>query len=164
MAHTPHRPRTPASYELPISPKSAKGKHPAGAFGQFFVTEVERQTRRRQRLRSCRLTQGPSKRVHTSSPPYTHRRALQPAPPLPTARPGAHSSGPPGAPHRRTGARGAGRPTWEPGYMGTRPYSPGPAREARSPQDRENTAPLGERLGVPFWARPRPGSANCAIR
>lgn len=117
----PHGPRTPASYELPISPKSANRKHRGAACGQFFVTEVERaaRRRRRRRLRSRRLTRSPWERVPTHvfatrHPPAASSPARAPA----SNGPGAHSSGPPGAPLGRTGARGAGRPRGNRGTWG----------------------------------------------
>ena len=82
----------------------------------------------------------------------------------PNGQPGSPQLAASDAHLRRTGARGAGRRTREPGDAGTRPYSPGPAREARTPPDRENTSPWGERLGGPSLGPPRPDSANCAVR
>lgn len=85
-----------------------KDGDPRAAFGQFRVTKARRSTPRR-RPRSgwqdLNVPRSATTRLRHHGPP---RRALGPAPPRPTARPGVSSSGPPAAsPGNRCARRGS---------------------------------------------------------
>lgn len=116
MAPTPHRRRTPASYELLILPKSVKGKKtPEPLLDNLGNQSGETPTGRRRprsRWQDPNVLPGATTRLNHQGP---QRRLLPPAPPLLTARSGARSPGPPGAPLPGAGARGAGRRTRRPG-------------------------------------------------
>lgn len=80
---------------------------PRAAFGQFWVTQARRPTQRRRPRSGWRHLNVPwsatTRLRHHGRP----RRALGPAPPRPTARPGVRSSGPPAAsPGNRCARRG----------------------------------------------------------